>query len=102
MRHNDILRHLRGNKIDGMEIRKMLDNCHGLKREWPIRMTKSEKEKQIKHEYALRWITDLTKSEVTTDEEREYLCKMYNRLWHEFPSWEKGKTGGPVYKIKWR
>ncbi len=99
VKNKDIVRHLRGNGIDGAEIRKMLNYSHGLKMEWPILMSKAEKEKRKQTDYALRWTTDLIKSDVTTDAEKKSLCEIYNRLWHELPTWEKGKSGAPVYKM---
>jgi hypothetical protein len=99
VRHKDIVRHLRGNRIDGLKIRDMLNNWHGLKIEFPISVTKRDKQKQKQIDYAMRYVKALVSNEVITDKEREFLCEMYNRLWCDLPHWEKGKSGGPVYKM---
>jgi hypothetical protein len=98
-RNTDIVRHLRGNGIDGFEIKKILNNFQGLKTEFPISVTKSDKAKNLKIDDARRAVTRLTNNPAITDKEREYLCEMYNRLYQEQVTWEKGKSGGPVYKM---
>ncbi len=98
-RNKDIVRHLRRNGIDGFEIKKILDNFQGLKMEVPILVTRHHAAKKLKIDDARRAVTRLINNPEITDKEREYLCEMHNRLYQEQMLWEKGKSGGPVYKM---
>ena len=81
--HNDIVQHLRSNKIDGMEIRKILDDWQGVKFKMPIAMTRQDIKERRQFDYAIRHASSLLKSEVTTSTEKIYLEEMIERLYNE-------------------
>ncbi len=101
VRNKDFVQHLRGNGIDGREIKKMLNDWHGLKTAIYIPLTENDKKELRKVDYAIRPISALISSEVITDEERDYLLGMKKRMEQMFyiPD-EKRKSGIPYVEFK--
>jgi|GEM_PF-6983620 len=98
VKNKEIVRHLRGNGINGQSIREILKDWRP-KMEFPIATTKSEKKEQKEIDYAMRHLKALVSNKSITDKEAKALVKIYNRLYHEHMQWEKDKTGKPVYKM---
>jgi hypothetical protein len=94
------VKHLRQKGIDGFKINKILHDLQGYKFQMPLLVTKREAAKNKKINYAMRRVKALISTEATTDGEKKYLCKMYNRLWDEYIHLEKDKSGKPVIKLK--
>jgi hypothetical protein len=80
VRNKEIVRHLQGNGIDGLEINKMLNDWHGLKSKVPIFLTKRDKQKQRQIDYAIRYTKALINNEAITDKERKHFLKILERL----------------------
>lgn len=105
VRHKDIVRHLRGNGIDGFEIKKILDNSYGLKKldlYITDAATKQLFKEQHQIDYAMRHVKALVNNEAITDDERKCLFKIWDRLGKEYFPLEMGKSGWPMYKIQRR
>jgi len=98
VKNKEIVRHLRGNGINGQSIREILEDWRP-KMEFPIATTKCEKQAQKEIDYAMRHLKALVGNKSITDKEVKALVKIYNRLYHEHMQWEKDKTGKPVYKM---
>lgn len=79
-RNKALVRHLTENGMDGREIRKMLDDWHGVKFTAPIRFTKPDLEERKQIDYAIRNAKALISSKATTGEEKEALNNMLDRL----------------------
>ena len=102
VRNTGIVRHLRVNGIDGMEIRNVLRNFHGLKMEIPISNVGMDehKKKQRQIDYARRHTLALINNSAITDEERECLFKIDRRLTNEYSPININKAGRPIIKLR--
>ncbi|HRR42001.1 MAG TPA: hypothetical protein P5244_12265 [Syntrophales bacterium] len=105
-RNKDIVRHLRGNGIDGFEIKNILDNSYGL-RNLDLYITDAVTSRILKEQhqidYAMRHLKSLVNNDAITDDEKKCLLKIWERLRNEyFPPIETVKKGWPVLKIERR
>ena len=100
VRNTDIVKHLRGNGIDGMELRRILSDYHGLKLVVPIFYTEEVMKKQRKIEYAIRHISALCKTDIVSKDEKDYLCNMMKRIseLYYLSEDERGKNKNYVLK----
>ena len=103
VRNTGIVRHLRGNGIDGMEIKNILHNYHGLKMEMPVSRVGMEeyRKEQRQIDYARRHTLALIRNPAITDEERESLIKINSRLSSEYYPLDIDKAGQPIVKISY-
>lgn len=86
---------LRGNRIDGKTIHKMLMDCHGLK--VGIYLLEGDDIKKLKKEIyrAKSDLTKVIKSEFITDEEEEYLCGIQSRIMEKYKIlWNRNRKEG--------
>ncbi len=93
-----IVKHLRGNGIDGREIFKMLCDVHELSWIFPVKLSQVEKEKRTAASIAKRFISGLISNKAIAEEEKEYLRKVQARLEKDYPLFEK-QSGKPVIKV---
>jgi hypothetical protein len=100
VKHKRLIQALRANGIDGFEINKIMRNMHGLHSEMPIKLTPQQKAARRQAGYGMRWTNNLIKNPLIEDEEKEFLVKLYNRLYHVQKLWDISKSGKPV--IKWK
>lgn len=99
VKHKRLIQALRANGIDGFEINKIMRNMHGLHSEMPIKLTPQQKAARRQSAYGMRNIKSLLNNDIIEDEEKEFLARLYNRLYHVQKLWDISKSGQPV--IKW-
>ena len=80
VRHKDVVKSLSENGIDGMEIRKMLDDWHGVKVKIPVLLSERNKQENKQIEYAIRRLSALRRSEVIECNEKKSLERIIKRL----------------------
>jgi hypothetical protein len=96
-----LVEHLRSNEIDGRVIQEILGDHFGIKLDYQIRISDSEKAKLKKISYALRTIDSLVGYEVITDEEKDYLRGIKVRIIKDNPmAGMKRKAGLPCVKLR--
>ena len=99
--NTDIVRHLRTNGIDGMEINRIFADRHKLHIDVPLSAVGLDEylKEQKRISQAIRNLTPLINSNVISDEEKSYLCKIRARLSNEVFPILKDKAGDPVGRI---
>jgi len=98
VKNKEIVRHLRGNGINGFVIRDILDDFRP-KMEISVILTKFDRQSQKEIDYAMRHLKALVSNKSITEKEAKALVKIYNRLYQKQRLWEKDKNKKPVYKV---
>ena len=100
VKNKDLVRHLRTNGIDGMEITRIFSNRQGLKKEFSVFQTEGAKIKQRKVIYAMRHVSALINNDVIMGRDHENLCEIYEGLKRQYQPWEKDAKGQLVISYR--
>ncbi|MHB8091850.1 MAG: hypothetical protein ACYDH8_09695 [Syntrophales bacterium] len=99
VRHKDIVKHLRGNGIDGMEIRNIFLNRHGLRMIVPVFFSEAAMKKHRNTSYAMRNVSALLSSDLVSNKEKDFLSNIMTRLSGNYSELESDKKGETFLKF---